>query len=110
MESDRLKGEPLDTLGDDQARQILAEIVRRPASVRELTGRLDMSRATIYRRIEKLQEYGLVEERTLVADEGNHYSEYRSDFSGMIVSLDGEEYDVRVVRDEGDVLEQFEQP
>lgn len=108
MEGSDWEEKLLDTLGDGRARRILAEIARHPASVKELTDRLDLSRATIYRRIDKLHEHGLVEERTLVADEGNHYSEYRSDFSGTVVSLDGEEYDVRVVRDGDDALEQVE--
>jgi len=105
MDRDRLEENLLDTLGDGRARQILAEIVRRPASVSELTERLDLSRATIYRRVEKLHKHGLVEERTLVADGGNHYSEYRSDFGGTIVSLEDDGYEVRVVQD-SDVLEQ----
>ncbi|GAB7095316.1 winged helix-turn-helix domain-containing protein [Halolamina litorea] len=92
----------LDTLGDGRARRILAEVAQRPASVKELTERLDFSRATIYRRIEELRGHGLVDERTFVADDGNHYSEYRSDFGGTVVSLEDEEYDVRVFQsDEG---------
>lgn len=58
--------------------------------------------------MEKLHDHGLVEERTLVADDGNHYSEYRSDFGGTVVSLEAEGYDVRVLRD-GDSPEQIDQ-
>ena len=108
MENDRVDQKLLDTLGDGCARQVLAEIARRPASVVELTDRMELSRATIYRRVETLHEHGLIEERTLVGDGGNHYSEYRSDFGGTVVSLEDDGYEVRVVQND-DVLEQFEQ-
>ena len=106
MAIDRLDERLLDTLGDGRTRRILAEIAKRPASVKELTERVDLSRATIYRRVEELHEHGLIEERTLVADDGNHYSEYRSEFGGTVVSLDDDSYDVHVVEDE-DLLDQL---
>jgi DNA-binding transcriptional ArsR family regulator len=70
--------------------------------VKELTERLDLSQATIYRRIETLEKHGLVEERTLVADDGNHFSVYWSEFDGLLVTLNDDGYDVRVLQ-EGDL-------
>lgn len=98
----------LDTIGDERTRTVLAAIAREPGSVKELTERLDLSRTTVYRRVETLQEHELVAERTLVADDGNHYNVYWSDFKGTMVTLDGDGYGVRVIRDDDlDRLTQF---
>ena len=100
MQGDRSVDELLDAIGDERTRTVLAGIARKPGSVKQLTERLDLSQATIYRRIEILREHDLVEERTLVADDGNHYSVYWTDFAGTMVTLDGDEYDVHVLGEE----------
>ncbi|RQG89910.1 ArsR family transcriptional regulator [Natrarchaeobius halalkaliphilus] len=92
--------EILNTIGDEHARTVLASISREPGSAKELAERLDLSQPTIYRRIDLLQEYDLIKERTLVADDGNHYNEYTSNFNSTVISLEGDEYDVRIFREE----------
>ena len=99
MQGDGLSEAVLDTIGDERTRTVLAAIAHEPGSVSDLTEQLNLSEATIYRRIDTLEEHGLVAERTLVADDGNHYSVYWSDFSGTVVALDGDEYTVHVLRE-----------
>jgi DNA-binding transcriptional ArsR family regulator len=92
--------EILDTIGDGRARTVLAALAREPSSAQELTDRLELSQAAVYRRVDDLLEHDLIAERTLVADDGNHYSEYECKFDSTIVSLEGDKYEGRIFRDE----------
>ena len=91
----------LDTIGDEHAREILAAISIEPRSAKELAEECDLSLPTVYRRIELLEEHNLINDRTLVADDGNHYKIYESNFDSTVISLEEEgEYKVRIYREE----------
>lgn len=90
----------LDTIGDQHARRVLATISREPKSAKELADECDLSLPTVYRRIEMLDEYELVTDHTLVADDGNHYKVYESNFESTVISLEEDEYRVRIYREE----------
>lgn len=100
MDEDRSIEEILDTIGDQQARRLLAEVSRESQSAKELAEKLDVSQATVYRRIDMLKEHDLVTEQTLVADDGNHYQVYECNFNSTVISLDDDQYDVRIFREE----------
>ena len=97
---DRTIEDILDTIGDRHARKVLAAISRESRSAKELAEECDMSLPTVYRRIEMLDEYDLVKDRTLVADDGNHYKVYESNFESTVISLREDEYQVRIYREE----------
>ncbi|MGM0591332.1 MAG: helix-turn-helix domain-containing protein [Halobacteriota archaeon] len=90
--------EVLDTIGDPEARRVLASISLRPQSARELAEELDLSLPTVYRRLDVLQEHDLVIDQTAVAESGNHYSEFECNFDSTVISLDDDEYNVRIYR------------
>ena len=92
--------EILDTIGDEHARRVLAAISREPRSAKELSEECDLSLPTVYRRIEMLNQYNLVKDQTLVADDGNHYKVYESNFESTVISLEDDEYRVRIYREE----------
>ena len=96
----------LDTIGDKCARDILVALARRPRSVKELAGDLDYSRPTIYRRVNTLQEPDMVRERTLVAQDGNHYNVYECNFNGTLVSMEDDGMEVEVYHAE-DLTDRF---
>lgn len=100
MEDDRPIEEILDTIGDENTRTVLAAISQQPRSAKELAEDLGISKATVYRRIESLQEHDLVKDQTLVAEDGNHYKQYHCNFNSTVISLEGDEYDVRIFREE----------
>ena len=100
MDDERSIEEILDTIGDRHARQVLAAISREPKSAKVLAEECDLSLPTVYRRIEMLGEYDLVTDRTLVADDGNHYKVYESNFESTVISLEGDEYRVQIYREE----------
>ncbi len=100
MGDDRTIEDILDTIGDEHARQVLASISREPKPAKELAEECDLSLPTIYRRVEMLEENDLVKDRTLVADDGNHYKVYECNFESTVITLDDDEYRVRIYREE----------
>lgn len=100
MDDNRSIEEILDTIGDRHARRVLAAISREPRSAKELAEECDLSLPTVYRRIEMLEEYDLVTDQTLVADDGNHYKVYESNFESTVISLEDDEYKVKIYREE----------
>jgi len=100
VDDDRSIEEILDTIGDQHARRVLAAISLEPKSAKDLAAECDLSLPTVYRRIEMLDEYDLVTARTIVAEDGNHYKVYESNFESTVISLQDDEYKVRVYRQE----------
>lgn len=96
MDDERSPEKILNMIGDTKARTVLAAVIQKPRSVNELEERLDLSQASVYRQVNKLHEYDLIAERTLVADDGNHYSEYKCNFKSVIMSVEEDRYDVRI--------------
>jgi DNA-binding transcriptional ArsR family regulator len=97
---DRTIEEVLDTIGDEKARDVLAAISEEPRSAKELGESLEMSLPTVYRRIEMLEDNQLVTSRTFVAEDGNHYDIYESNFDSTVIRLEDDQYDVRIYRKE----------
>jgi predicted transcriptional regulator len=100
VDDDRAIEDILDTIGDEHARRVLAAISREPKPAKELAEECDLSLPTIYRRVEMLEEHDLLKDRTLVADDGNHYKVYECNFESTVISLDDDEYRVRIYREE----------
>lgn len=95
MPSERVD-ELLDTLGDERSRAVLAAVNHEPRSAKELAAALDVSLPTIYRRLDDLQDTGLVTARTAVADDGNHYRRYSCTVEELSVRLDDDDYVVDI--------------
>lgn len=62
----------IDLLGDEYARAFLGAIRAEPKSARELAEECAVSRSTVYRRLDRLQEAGLVVERLECEPNGHH--------------------------------------
>lgn len=63
-------------LADDCARTILVATREAAMPVSDLADACGVSEPTVYRRIERLREHDLVEERTRIAADGNHRTVY----------------------------------
>jgi DNA-binding transcriptional ArsR family regulator len=100
VDDERPIEEILNTIGDESARDVLAAISREPKSAKQLAEVCDMSLPTIYRRLELLQEHDLIDERTAIADDGNHYNVYECNFDSTVITLQDDEYKVRIYRRE----------
>lgn len=71
--------DPTDTLAllsDEYARDILEVLGDEPLPAREIYNRLDVSRATVYRRLERLESAGLVASSTAIHPDGHHREQF----------------------------------
>ena len=100
VDEDRTIEEILDTIGDEHAREILAAVSAEARPAKEVAKEVDLSLPTVYRRIELLEEHALIRSRTLVAEDGNHYQVYESNFDSTVIRLEDDEYNVRIYRKE----------
>lgn len=87
-------------LDDDYARRILAHLNETPMAAKTLSERCDASPPTIYRRIDRLKDCGLLAEETKLDEQGNHYAVYESRFDSLWVTIDDGEFTVDLSRRE----------
>lgn len=100
MADDGEMGQIINAIGDQRTRTILADINKEPQSAKELAESLDFSLATIYRRLEILEEHDLITDKTVIADDGNHYKLYNCNLNSIVISLDEDTYNTRILRQE----------
>ena len=77
-------------LEDEYARSILRHTSDEPLSARDLMDRCNTSKATTYRRIDRLREHGLIETRQRHDPNGHHCETYVATFEAVTVEfIDG---------------------
>ena len=69
--------ELLELLGDEYACEILRALEDGPLPARAIVEDRDMSRPTVYRRLDRLTEAGIVEARLRPERDGHHRQEFR---------------------------------
>lgn len=79
--------ELLAILDDEYARDILEAAVGEAKAARELAEQLDVSRATVYRRLDRLESAGLVDASTSHDPDGYQRKRFRSTFTSVTVRL-----------------------
>lgn len=84
--------ELLELLGDSYTRCVLNAVIESPKSGSDIVEATDVSKATVYRRLETLCEAGLVESRTVFDPDGHHHEEFEAAIDG--VSVDFEDGDL----------------
>jgi len=77
----------LEVLGDEACRHILGETGAEPMTANELADICDLSVSTTYRKLSRLKESGLLEERLRMCRSGKHTREYVRRFDGVRVSV-----------------------
>ncbi|MDG5817341.1 winged helix-turn-helix domain-containing protein [Natronococcus sp. A-GB7] len=95
-------GPVLDLLADPYARRILTAANDEPMTAKALSEACDASLPTIYRRVDTLDEQGLLEETRVVDSDGSHRRVYRTTVESVRATLEGDE--LRVVVDTRDDL------
>lgn len=85
-------------LEDETARAILAATGEQAMSVNDLAARLDASKPTIYRRIERLEECALVDVHVQPDTAGHHEKVLSATFDRLTVELSDGEFTYRVDR------------
>lgn len=94
-------------LDDEYARAILTATSKRPMSAKTLSEEIDASLPTIYRRIERLRDSGLIEERPAFQREGRHYGVFEARLERIDVKLDDGELIVSVEIEPTDPADRF---
>lgn len=97
-------------LDDACVRTILTATSVEPMSANELASRCEVSRQTVYRRLDQLEAAGFVAERTRPREDGHHEAVYAATVEEISVRLcDGDlEFEVeRPRRDAADELERL---
>lgn len=88
----------LAVLTDDGCRAIL-QAAAEPRSAEELSEVCNLPRSSTYRKLNRLTEAGLLEERTRVCRSKRHVSEYVRLVENVIISFDGDDVVVLVTRE-----------
>ncbi|MFC7098461.1 winged helix-turn-helix domain-containing protein [Halobaculum marinum] len=91
-------GAVVGVLDDPHARAILAETARSARSVDTLAERIDGSRSTLYRRVQRLVDLDLLAESQEIDPDGHHFSTYRARLDRVTVDLDDDGFTVAVER------------
>ncbi len=68
----------LDTLGDPKARHCYSLLTEAPDRAQSLANRTGYSASTVYRRLNKLHQAGLIESRYTYDADGNHYKTFEA--------------------------------
>lgn len=90
VEDDHASGaELLELLGDQYTRRVLQAVVDEPKSGSEIVEDTAVSKATAYRRLETLQEAGLVESHTVFDPDGHHHEKFRAVVEGISIEIRG---------------------
>lgn len=80
--------EMLSLLSDEYARRVLRALVEEPLSAREVVDRLEMSRATVYRRLNRLESAGVLESSMRIDPEGHHRRQFHVVVDRMRLSVE----------------------
>lgn len=89
----------LAALDDDACRAILEATSDESLTAAELSEQCDIPTSTAYRKVEKLTEAGLVDERVRINTSGKHATEYRKCFDDVVVSVaDGGDVEIEMTK------------
>jgi DNA-binding transcriptional ArsR family regulator len=80
--------ELLSVIGDEYARAVLRTLGDDALPAREITDRVDASRATVYRRLDRLTEIGVVETSMAYDADGHHRTQFRIAVDGLRFEFD----------------------
>ncbi len=77
----------LELLGDEYTYRVFEAVVEQPRTGRELIEATGASKATVYRRLDDLEEAGLVESTINIASDGNHCKRFHAVVTAMQVTV-----------------------
>lgn len=89
--------ELLDLLDDDYVQRILEALFDESRPARDLVEACNASRATVYRRLNRLQEYELVTSDVELHEDGHHRKVFESTFERATIELVDGRPEVRLV-------------
>ena len=94
-------------LEDEYAHAILIQTSKREMSAQELSEACDASVSTIYRRIDRLQKYDLLEEHLQLDRDGHHYNTYAARLERIEIELENGEFTIELTYQEANAADRF---
>lgn len=80
--------ELLDLVGDEYTREVMVAVSETPRSATEVAATTSVSEPTAFRRLDRLEEFGLVEGVTVIdTDDGHHCKRFRTAVTGFVVEF-----------------------
>jgi DNA-binding transcriptional ArsR family regulator len=95
VEADEL----LELLGDEYTYRVFEAVVEQPRTGRELIDATGASKPTVYRRLQELEDAGLVDSTMNIASDGNHCKQFHAVVSSIDVSFDADGFTARLESD-----------
>lgn len=96
-----------DVFGDALARRILVLASDRPLSADDLAQQLEVSRPTIYRRVNALIDYDLLRESEQIDVKGNNYQSFETTLQRVTFEIDNGGYNIDLTMRQS-LAEQFD--
>jgi len=90
--------ELLTLLGDSYTQRVLAALGDDTLTGREIIEQAEISKATVYRRLDELQDAGIVEASLRLDPNGHHCEQYQIVAESLTVSIDGDGFDAAVTQ------------
>lgn len=87
---DPTTAELLDLFGDEYTRRVFEAIAEQPRSARGVVNVADVSRPTVYRRLNDLRDAGLVRTELVLSEDGHHRERFEAVAGSLSVSLEGD--------------------
>jgi predicted transcriptional regulator len=81
-------GKLLNLFGDEYTRRVFEAVSEQPRGGRAVAQAADVSRPTAYRRLNELQEAGLVTSECYVSPDGHHREQFTASAQHLSVSLE----------------------
>lgn len=106
-ETERSPEKVLDLFGDDLVRRILLLTSDVPMSVAALADELDVSRPTVYRRVNDLVTYGILHEDVELDPDGHHYRTFEPALNEITFRLEDGQLRIGVEMNES-LVERFD--
>ena len=97
----------LAVLDDDYARRILVATSGEARSASELADLCEASEPTVYRRLDRLADSGLVESRQELDPDGHHYKTYLASVERVSVEIESDGVVIEIVERERDPADRF---
>lgn len=86
----------LELLGDEHTRDVLHAISDRPRNASEIADVASVSKPTVYRRLNRLEDAGLVTSQLVLDPDGNHHKRYTVAFEEATFRLDDDDLSLEV--------------
>jgi predicted transcriptional regulator len=77
----------LELLGDEYTRRVLRAVTEQPRSGNEVVDAADVSKATAYRRLDRLEAAGLVRSEMVFDPDGHHHEQFHAVVESIAVEF-----------------------